>query len=315
MQFLKSIIVIPLIFNLPTMLWAITPCEEANDYVAEARFLNSIIHQVLKKESLQQALTLCPTHPEAHNELAILLAEENNDNAALYHYQQVLKNHPDNPQAWAGIGDIHYKQSQWPLSFKAYLRICTIHPYARQRVAELLRDNHYRTTDGEVVLNDKSLGLLFDKKQLQPLYQMATQCRNHDKSIAPNINAIRTILQPIIIFQKMLFQVGKDELSLVSTMQLDQIAIVLREMRARKIIIRGHSDTQAFKGKSKMESNRFNWQLSQNRAKAVKIALVQRGIPEKRIKIYGYGHTRPLVKGNNKTVWAKNRRVEIEVSN
>jgi outer membrane protein OmpA-like peptidoglycan-associated protein len=316
MQYLKTMFISQMVIMLifPAMLWAISNCEEANDYVTEGSYLDDIIHREQKKDSFQQALILCPNHPEAHNNLAAMLALENKNSEALYHYQQALKQRPDYPEAWIGIGNVYDQQNQWPLSFEAYLQICTTHLHARQRVAELLRNHRYRTVTGEVILNQDSLMLLYDKRRLQHLHQLTTQCRNHNKSVAANVNTVRAILQPIVIFQPIHLKMEQHDLSLVSEEQLDYIAMTLDEIKAKNIIIRGHSSSQPFKGKTKTESYRLNWQLSQNRAKWVKSALNQRGIPDNRIKIYAYGDSRPLVKDNNESAWAKNRRVELEVN-
>jgi outer membrane protein OmpA-like peptidoglycan-associated protein len=315
MSFLKTLLIGQLFVALimPEMLWAITPCEEASDYVIEAHYLDST-ERPLQKQWLQQALALCPDHPEAHHNLAVIFAQQNKDSDALYHYQQALKKSPNSSPTWAGIGDIYYKNSQWPLSLEAYLHACIVDSKARRRVAELLHENRYRIADGNVVLNHNSLALLYDPKRLQRLYDKAMQCRNRDRSIAPNLDTVRAISQPIAVFQRILFQVGKHDLSLVSSEQLDQIAITLRQMNAKNIRIRGHSDAQPFQGQTQADSDRLNWQLSVKRADTVKHALVQRGLAETDIKTMGYGNSRPLVSGNHETAWAKNRRVEIEIS-
>jgi len=82
-------------------------------------------------------------------------------------------------------------------------------------------------------------------------------------------------------------------------------------MDARNIKIRGHSDSQPWKGQTPTRSRQLN--LSQDRAESVKRYLVSQGISQDRIKTEGYGENRPLVKANNKSAWAQNRRVEIEV--
>jgi outer membrane protein OmpA-like peptidoglycan-associated protein len=310
MQYLKRLILsqVLVILIFPITLMAISPCEEANNYVAEASYLDDLLHRTQQQELLQQALTLCPDHPEAHTHLGSLLEKEDNDIQAIYHYQQALTKHPNYAQAWVGLGDIYHKQGQLPLSFNAYLHVCTQHAHARQRVAELLRDNRYRIADGEMVLNYQSLSLLYDRKRLQQLHQMANRCRNsHSKTI-------RAILQPVAVFRQNNFEANQSDLMRVSEAQLDELAITLIDIGAKKIIIRGHSDSQPVKGKTPAKSHQLNWQLSRDRAKSVKEALVQRGVRKRRIKTYSYGDSHPLVKGNNKAAWAKNRRVEIEVN-
>jgi outer membrane protein OmpA-like peptidoglycan-associated protein len=84
-------------------------------------------------------------------------------------------------------------------------------------------------------------------------------------------------------------------------------------MDARNIQIRGHSDSQPWKGETATRSRQLNLKLSQDRADSVKSYLVSQGISQDRINTEGYGENRPLVKGNNESAWAQNRRVEIEV--
>jgi len=315
MKPLKSLLMIqlPTMLIFPAMLWAITPCDDANNYITEVEYLDSLIHRTLQKDLLQQALTLCPNHPEAHTHLAVILALENKNNEAHYHFQQALKTRPDSPQAWFGIGELYYQQNQWPLSLAAYLQVCTTHEKARQRVAELLRDNRYRIADGNRVLNYESLILLYDKKRLQRLHQKVARCRKQDQSIAPDVNTVTAILQPIIVFQIIEFEGDEQDFTLVLNEQLDDMALIFTEMKVKHLIIRGYADNPAFSGKAKADRSRLNWQLSQDRAKAVKTALSQRSIAGKRIKTYAYGDTRPVVKGHDEVAWISNQRVEIEV--
>lgn len=229
---LKQAFVILIFF--PITLMAISPCEEANDYVAEASYLDDLLHRRQQHALLQQALTLCPDHPDAHTHLGIILEKEDNDILAIYHYQQALTKYPNYAQAWVGLGDTYYKQGQLPLSFDAYLHVCTKHAHARQRVAELLRDNRYRIADGDSVLNHKSLSLLYDRKRLQQFHQMVNRCRLNTHS-----KTIRAILQPVAVFRQNNFEINQQNLMLVSEAQLDELAITLIDIGAKKILIRG----------------------------------------------------------------------------
>jgi len=109
-----------------------------------------------------------------------------------------------------GMGDVLYQQGQYPLSLEAYLQICTQHPRARLRIAELLRDNRYRTVEGDQMLGHDSLRLLFDKTRLQDFSQQVTSCRQLDKSIAPDLGATKAILlETKVIIRPFQFYVGK----------------------------------------------------------------------------------------------------------
>jgi len=310
---IQSILLIIITVIFTPRLWAATGCEEAAERVNETKTLDDLIHRRLQKQLLEQALTRCPDHPEAHYRLGRVLDLENNDAKAIYHYQQALVKRPNYPEAWVGIGQVYLKQGQRPLALEAYLNVCTRSQPARQRVTELLRDHQYRIVEGDLAFNHNSLGLLYDRQRLQNLYQMANRCQRRHKSIARNSMALKTILQPVAIFRQTHSPLSKRDLTLISADQLEDISIALLSVDARKIVIRGHSSQQPFPGKTATESQPLNWQLSRNRAKSVAAGLSVRGINQSRIRYFGYGTSRPLVNGNNETAWAKNRRVEIEL--
>jgi outer membrane protein OmpA-like peptidoglycan-associated protein len=73
-----------------------------------------------------------------------------------------------------------------------------------------------------------------------------------------------------------------------------------------KLEISGHTDNT---GKAEA-----NLSLSQKRADAVKQYLVQKGIDAGRIKATGYGQQHPLYDNKTEEGKAKNRRVELKLS-
>ncbi|WP_069472358.1 WD40 repeat domain-containing protein [Candidatus Marithrix sp. Canyon 246] len=72
----------------------------------------------------QKALQLCPTMPEAHNNLASLLEDEASYSQAIFHYKQAIQQRPNFPQAWYGLGETYYKQGRFALSLEAHLHAC-----------------------------------------------------------------------------------------------------------------------------------------------------------------------------------------------
>ena len=283
-----------------------TPCEQADELVIEA------YHYPQQQQMLlREALELCPTHPTANNNLAVIQEGQQKYAQALKYYQRAIK--ANHKAAWLGVGSIYYQQKQFPLSLEAYLRVCNEHPIARKRVTELLQDNRYKTADEKVILNQHSLQLLYDSYRLQTLYQQATSCRQNFRSISTNKEKLRLILVPFANFQALHFQTGKHDLNQVSDTQLNEIAKALANMPKKAINIKGHADIQTFADKPQSESDQLNWELSKNRAESVKLALIERGITGDRMSIYAYGNSKPLVKGNNSEAFAKNRRVEIGV--
>ena len=59
--------------------------------------------------------------------------------------------------------------------------------------------------------------------------------------------------------------------------------------------------------------DKFNQELSTNRALAVKNYLVTKGIAESRIKAVGFGCTKPIYTDTDESHQAKNRRVEFKI--
>ncbi|MBB36566.1 MAG: hypothetical protein CME88_10875 [Hirschia sp.] len=85
---------------------------------------------------------------------------------------------------------------------------------------------------------------------------------------------------------------------------LDQIANAVGSCPGR-LRIEGHTDNTG--------SAALNAELSQNRAEAVRNALVDRGISENRLIAQGFGSSQPIATNSNAAGRARNRRIEIQV--
>ncbi|KAE9629235.1 hypothetical protein FEE96_12830 [Parasedimentitalea maritima] len=92
-----------------------------------------------------------------------------------------------------------------------------------------------------------------------------------------------------------------------STALLDTLYDVVSRCPDLVIEIGGHTDSL---GKASQ-----NVRLSERRADAVSEYLHEKGIPETRMKVTGYGETQPLVPNNTAQNRAKNRRIEFLVVN
>ncbi len=71
--------------------------------------------------------------------------------------------------------------------------------------------------------------------------------------------------------------------------------------------IDGHTDSQG--------SDELNQTLSENRAGSVRDYLVSQGVEESRMKVTGYGETKPVADNTTAAGRAKNRRTEMTVRN
>ena len=102
-----------------------------------------------------------------------------------------------------------------------------------------------------------------------------------------------------------LFDTGKATIKFQSAEVLNQILNVLKKYPNSRFRIEGHTDSIGKRAK--------NMILSQNRADAVKVYLIQGGIDAGRLESQGFGPDRPIASNKNKKGRELNRRVEINL--
>jgi len=102
-----------------------------------------------------------------------------------------------------------------------------------------------------------------------------------------------------------LFDTGKATIKFQSAEVLNQIINVLKKFPKSRFRIEGYTDSTGNKQK--------NITLSQNRADAVKIYLIQVGIDQSRLESIGYGPEKPIASNKTRKGRELNRRVEINL--
>jgi len=102
-----------------------------------------------------------------------------------------------------------------------------------------------------------------------------------------------------------LFLSNESTLLPAARVKLDQVADALLAMKARNLIVEGHTDSQG--------ADAYNQNLSQRRGDAVRDYLVQRGYPSNHIQSHGRGEGSPIANNASSEGRANNRRVEIVV--
>ena len=103
------------------------------------------------------------------------------------------------------------------------------------------------------------------------------------------------------------FLQGRADLMPASHKVLNEVVKVLKQNPGFKLSIEGHTSGDA--------SYDANMKLSQARANKVKAYLVSKGISGVRLKAKGFGPNQPLTTGTTEAEKAKNRRVELKLSN
>ncbi|MDQ8953241.1 OmpA family protein [Acinetobacter rudis] len=99
------------------------------------------------------------------------------------------------------------------------------------------------------------------------------------------------------------FAVDQAKIESSSQAVIEQIVQLLRHDTQLKLSIEGHTDDS---GKAE-----HNQKLSQQRAEAVRQALIAKGIEESRLRSQGFGATQPVADNTSEAGKADNRRVEL----
>ena len=99
------------------------------------------------------------------------------------------------------------------------------------------------------------------------------------------------------------FDVDSDHLRADAKPAVDQLVAALKANASWKVSIEGHTDATG--------NAAHNLQLSEQRAAAVKAALVGAGISADRLTTVGLGQTRPVAPNDTDAGRAQNRRVEV----
>jgi chemotaxis protein MotB len=114
----------------------------------------------------------------------------------------------------------------------------------------------------------------------------------------------------VTLSDSILFDSGRANLKGTTSKELDHICSVLKgKYSGRDVDVVGHTDSDPIK-KSKWADN---WELSSERALSVARYLMQKGIPDDKIRAAGCGPARPIISNSTATGKQKNRRVEIVV--
>ncbi len=106
-----------------------------------------------------------------------------------------------------------------------------------------------------------------------------------------------------IILEGVNFETAKTSLLPQARAILDQVAASLIAYPTAEVAIHGHTDN--------VGGAKYNMNLSNGRAGAVKEYLVSKGVPASRVATRGFGFTKPIADNSTPQGKAKNRRIEF----
>ncbi|WP_158281461.1 OmpA family protein [Sediminitomix flava] len=120
------------------------------------------------------------------------------------------------------------------------------------------------------------------------------------------------LMQPIskgsqIILNNMFYESSSATLSASSKADLNNLISFLRENPSVRIEIAGHTDNVGSKTKNEI--------LSHQRAKSVVDYLVKNKVDRRRLKVNGYGDTKPIASNETEEGRRQNRRTELRIIN
>ncbi|MBN1129908.1 MAG: OmpA family protein [Chitinispirillaceae bacterium] len=124
-----------------------------------------------------------------------------------------------------------------------------------------------------------------------------------ENSGCPAVKKTGQIARGSLVLTGVRFETGRAVLSPSSYAALDRVAESLREWQEVTLEVRGHTDSRG--------DALINQRLSQARAEAVRLYLIQKGVTPERLTTVGYGEEHPIESNNTASGRQKNRRVEL----
>lgn len=128
----------------------------------------------------------------------------------------------------------------------------------------------------------------------------------HMESELNELNAKKTERGMVITLGDVLFDTNKSQLKPGGTRSLEKLASFFKEYPERKALIEGFTDSTG--------DENHNQQLSEQRANAVRAALLNMGVSADRLATRGYGESFPVAGNDTAAGRQLNRRVEIILS-
>lgn len=152
------------------------------------------------------------------------------------------------------------------------------------------------------------------KMVLQPAAEVVEEVREEPVKVVAEKPApvpVETTPAPVdppnYDFSNVLFEYDSHVLKTDSYAILDRIAREILKDPAVKFVVDGHASIEG--------TAAYNMELSVDRANAVKLYLVNSGIPGSNLTTKGHGATKPVASNDTETGRAQNRRVEISPIN
>lgn len=129
---------------------------------------------------------------------------------------------------------------------------------------------------------------------------------------------IRVVGDRFVFQSEVLFDSGSEEINPAGRDELDKLADAILELSVQipdeiswVLRVDGHTDARPLSGTGRL---RNNWELSAARAISVVRYLIDKGVDPERLVAAGFGEFQPLEEGDSPESLAKNRRIELKLT-
>lgn len=266
------------------------PCGRADALIATAR---AVADDALARRAdlYREALALCPTHPEAQNNLGDTYERMARYDEALQAYRRAVELKPDWALPYFGFGDVYRKKGSPDEALYWYRRRLE---FDADNADTLRAVRELTTADPAGLVDSRSIGRVLDVTrgpnalESIPFDEQRIPFEFDSATLRPSARAqIREIAFALW-----------DRLGVTRSFTIDvsQGPVVAE--------IAGHADRRG--------TDAYNEALSRRRAQAVVDVLVSDfKIPRGRLRATGFGRARPVCSQDTEECYAQNRRVEI----
>ncbi len=138
------------------------------------------------------------------------------------------------------------------------------------------------------------------------------------RDILGNRPDIRIVGDRFVFQSEVFFDSGQADLRPEGRLELDQLASAILDLEKKipteinwVLQVAGHTDVRPVGPTSPYKSN---WDLSAARAISVVQYLISKGVAPQRLEAAGFGEFQPIDTGNTEAAYAKNRRIELKLT-
>jgi chemotaxis protein MotB len=155
-------------------------------------------------------------------------------------------------------------------------------------------------------------------QRVQELQRFRSDFFGRLRDILGNRADMRVVGDRFVFQSEVLFPVGQDTVNDEGKRDLDKLASGILELEKTippeiqwTLRVDGHTDARPVSGGGRFRSN---WELSAARAIAVVRYLIDKGVSPKHLVAAGFGEFQPLEEGTSEEVMARNRRIELKLT-